>query len=266
MQPDDRLSAILGHWNAMDAAVADVTSTTWGAVVTDPTSPEIWDVNYARVDSDDPGLRLAHIEAEASAALADAGARRFHVALMRPDGPIDLLADLSARGDRVRWELVMAVGLTGARAPEELGITELDPGEAVFDDVLRATNAAFGVDDPVVARQLRAIDRRMRSLGKRYFCVPDPTGPGGVAAVAALVPGEGVAYVDNVVTFPHARGRGLATALVGTVLEHAALGGASDAYLLADRTGPVQLYERLGFREISRIASTLSPAPPTVRS
>ncbi|MEX2275819.1 MAG: GNAT family N-acetyltransferase [Actinomycetota bacterium] len=261
MREDDRLTAILRHWNTMDAAVAQVTPTSWGAVVTDPTSPEIWDVNYARVESDDPALRLAHIEAETGPALAAAGANRFHVAIMRPGGPIDLLTDLSSRGDRIRWELVMAIDVTARNTSEDVAITELDPDQVSFDHVLRATNAAFGVDDVDVGRRLRAIDRRMRSLGKRYFGVSDAIGPGGIAAVAALVPGDGVAYIDDVVTFPHARGRGLASRLVGSVLEEAAVSGASYVYLLADLHGPVQLYERLGFREVSRIASALSPVP-----
>jgi hypothetical protein len=38
-------------WIRLDTIVADVRPTPWGAVVTRPSAPDVWDVNYARVDT-----------------------------------------------------------------------------------------------------------------------------------------------------------------------------------------------------------------------
>jgi predicted GNAT family acetyltransferase len=65
-----------------------------------------------------------------------------------------------------------------------------------------------------------------------------------------------IAYIDNVLTFPEVRARGLATAIVDhlvrdTVAERQIL------LLTESGRGPTALYERLGFREHGRIASSL---------
>ena len=51
--------------------------------------------------------------------------------------------------------------------------------------------------------------------------------------------------MDDVVTFPRFRRRGVARSVMATMLQAAADSGARDAYLFADRPGPVRLYEGL---------------------
>jgi ribosomal protein S18 acetylase RimI-like enzyme len=143
-------------------------------------------------------------------------------------------------------------------------VIELDIDDARGAEAFRAQHAAFGVTDPAVVARLHELDRRLRlGADKRFFALPDPPGvargPGGIAAFAALVPGTEVAYVDTVVTFPHARRRGLASRLVAHLLAVASP-GSPQAYLLVDADGPVRLYERLGFRVVTRIVSALEPA------
>ena len=77
-------------------------------------------------------------------------------------------------------------------------------------------------------------------------------------ALGALVLLAGLGYVDHVVTFPEARGRGHARAIVSRIVHEARAAGAGRIFLLVDPEGPVSLYERLGFHEATRIASTLA--------
>lgn len=72
---------------------------------------------------------------------------------------------------------------------------------------------------------------------------------------------EGVGYLDNVATFPQARGRGLASSIVTGAIELAREAGADHVSLFADpdNAAVVRMYERLGFREVGRLASTKGP-------
>jgi len=82
-----------------------------------------------------------------------------------------------------------------------------------------------------------------------------------IVALAALVQLEGVGYLDNVATFPQARGRGMASAIVSRAIELARDSGAEHVSLFADPDAlpVVRMYERLGFREVGRLASTKGP-------
>ncbi len=86
-------------------------------------------------------------------------------------------------------------------------------------------------------------------------------------ALAALVQLEGVGYLDNVATFPEARGRGIASAIVARAIELARGSGAEHVSLFADPDAlpVVRMYERLGFREVGRLASTKGPVADVLR-
>jgi ribosomal protein S18 acetylase RimI-like enzyme len=125
-------------------------------------------------------------------------------------------------------------------------------------DRLGASLASFGVDEPVIVQQLVRLEREvMDPTGKRWFGVRDRGGE--VLAFGALVVLAGLGYVDDVVTFPESRGRGYARAIVTRLVHEARATGVRRIFLLVDPLGPVRLYEGLGFREATRIASTRAP-------
>jgi len=97
------------------------------------------------------------------------------------------------------------------------------------------------------------------SIGKRWFGVRNSAGT--VVSLAALVVLEGVGYLDNVVTFPEARGQGYASAVTARAIAEARTSGAEHVWLLAEPAdAPVlRLYERLGFREVGKLAATRGP-------
>ena len=105
----------------------------------------------------------------------------------------------------------------------------------------------------------------MAPAGKRWFGVRDAGGT--LVSLGALLLLDGVGYLDNVATFPEARGQGLASAITTRIVREADLAGAGHVWLLADPDAAttVAMYERLGFRDVGRLAATRGPVPASRR-
>lgn len=248
---------LLRFWAVLDSGLEHVTPTWWGAVVTDGRFPGVWDTNYARVETADPALSLDEVATGLAPALEAAGAVSFHVVLFRPRQTAVLMDELTARGDHPSWDIVME---HGGDPPPASGLVEELRMERRDDwDRLGRSLTAFGVDEPALVQQLLRLEREVLYPGgtKRWFGV---RGPGGeVVAFGALVVLAGLGYVDHIVTFPEARSRGYARAVVARIVHEARAAGVRRIFLLVDPEGPVRLYEGLGFHEATRIASTRSP-------
>lgn len=251
-------------WRALDELFANVVPTWWGAVVTDGRYPRIWDANYARVDVPSPALRVADVEADLLPALEAAGVTTFHVVSFHPEDTRSLLAELSSRGHRLGWDLVMDAGPADpirTLIPARAAVEELPPGDELWSTVSDSLTL-FGVDPKGAVRQLQTIERDVLSPGgKRWFGVRDEDGS--IVSLAALLLLEGVGYLDNVATVPQARGRGYASALTVRLVEEARRSGAAHVCLFADPDDEavVRLYASLGFRTAGRLASTKGPVP-----
>jgi ribosomal protein S18 acetylase RimI-like enzyme len=69
-----------------------------------------------------------------------------------------------------------------------------------------------------------------------------------------------VGYLDNVVTMPEFRGRGVATATVGRAIEASRASGDNALFLLTEEDNPARrLYERIGFRVRAKVESFTWP-------
>ena len=251
--PDD----LIRFWRALDDRLSSVAPTRWGALVTDGRFPAIWDANYARIDSPVEGLRLLEVSDVLVPALERVGAQTFHVVSFFPEETRDVLAELSLRGHTLSWDVVMR--FDGDTAPHDRSIVveELRTGAELWDTV-QASLSLFEITDPEAVRQLRRLEKEVLSSNKRWFGVREDDE---LVSVAALVELAGVGYLDNVATFPRARGKGYGSALVACAVDTALAGAAEHVYLLADPDGPVRMYERLGFREVGRLGSTRGPIP-----
>ena len=250
---------VIRFWQALDRRLGDVEPTWWGAVVTAPAFPAVWDANYARVDTPADDLALSEVARALRPALERVGTDVFHVVSFHAGGTTRLLSELSTNGHRLSWDLVMEHDLRGSDADPGVPVAELDPDAALWERV-EASMALFGIE-PAVAAQLRDLEVAVQAdAGKRWFGVRDDAGS--VVALAALVLLEGVGYLDNVATFPEGRRRGFATALTARALAEARAAGADRVFLLADPDADpvIGLYERLGFRRAGLIASTRGPA------
>jgi ribosomal protein S18 acetylase RimI-like enzyme len=246
-------------WVAMDALFSRVHDVAWGAVVTDGRFPRVWDANYARLDAATP-LRAAEVEVELLPRVRRAGAATMHVVTFEHEAHRGLLAELSTRGHRLTWDLVMERTAPSPPTPTA-PVEELPAGSELWDRV-GASLALFGVDPEDALAQLRAIETDvMAPGGKRWFGIRDEGGT--VVSLAAVLMLEGVGYIDNVATFPEARGRGCASTLTDHAARDAVRRGAAHVILLADPddASAVGIYRRLGFREAGRLAATRGPLP-----
>jgi ribosomal protein S18 acetylase RimI-like enzyme len=262
----DLTDDLVAFWAALDGHLERVEPVRWGAVVTDRRFPDVWDANYARVETGDGDLSLAEVARSLDPAIVAAGAAAFHVVMFRPEATTRLLTELSSRGDRLSWDVVMShegrPELTHDDPGDTHEVEELSVDQELWDR-LAGSLAWFGITEQEVVRQLLHLEREAMDPGtmKRWFGVRDDRGE--VMTLAALVLLSGLAYVDDVVTFPEARGRGYARAVVARLVREARASGARRTFLLVDPDGPLPLYERLGFREATRIASTLAPRQST---
>jgi ribosomal protein S18 acetylase RimI-like enzyme len=245
-------------WRALDDRMGDVQSTLWGAVVTAPTFPAVWDANYARIDAAAPDLRLRDVADALLPALSAVDTDVFHVVAFDPEGTTELLAELSTLGHTLTWDAVMDLVDEPEIHPDASGVEDMELGAELFDRV-HASMQHFGID-PTIAGQMRKLEEALSSaIGKRWFGVRNSAGT--VVSLAALVVLEGVGYLDNVVTFPEARGQGYASAVTARAIAEARTSGAEHIWLLAEPAdAPVlRLYARLGFREVGKLAATRGP-------
>ena len=248
-------------WISLDDLVADVQPTMWGAVVTDARFPDVWDTNYARVDVATE-VSVATIEADLLPALLRAGVRVEHVVSFHHEEHGELLAELSARGHRITWDLAMV--LDGAHGPseEDIAVEELALGDELWAAAAGSMRDSFGIEPAAAAEQLLTLERAVLApAGKRWFAVRDDHGR--PISLGTLLVLAGTGYVDNVATNPAARGRGYAGAVVTRIGEESRRAGADGPFLLCDpgSAAIVRFYERLGFSPVGFLASTKGPIP-----
>jgi len=220
----------------------------WGAIVSTPSLPRVWDANFALVDrwdGDTPELRD-----ELDRVQRQAGFSHRRAAILDERLADRLWSDLLALG----WEFASRyVVMAQRRPPDRLAdprIEVLGVGETDWANGRRAMIATepFGHDDELGA-QLVELDRRLaRSMEVRHLAaVVD----GEVASYAGLYLEDGVAQIEDVATLEEFRGRGLARAVVLQAVEEARRDGAELVFLVADAADwPQELYARLGFDPI----------------
>lgn len=234
--------------------------TWWGAVVTDGRSPAVWDANYARIDEPASDVSLDDVAAALVPALGRSGTEVFHTVMFHPEETTGLLTELSTLGHTLSWDMIMEKTGNPSIAVNGAIVEELETGTELWDRV-GASMELFGIE-PDVMLQLRSIEEILPSVGgKRWFGIRDAEDV--VISLAALVVLEDVGYVDNVATFPRGRGKGYASALTARVVGEALASGARHVCLLTDpaETAVVRMHERLGFRDVGRLASTKGPLP-----
>ena len=256
---------VLRFWRALDLSFERVEPTSWGAVVTDRRFPAVRDANYARVDVPDDTLTLAGVERWLLPALRATGTTTEHVVSFHPHRTAGVLGALEARGHILARDLEMdrEDGPVDAQTDGAgIEVEAIADGPELWARV-RDSLTLFDVGSDDVVTQMSAIERDvLPAAGKRWFGVRDDD-DGVLVSLGAVMVLEDVGYVDNVATFPHARGRGLAGAVTASLVREAAARGATNVCLLADpqATSVVRMYERLGFRGVGLLAATRGPVP-----
>jgi len=250
------LTPIARFFAATDALLERVEPTWWGAVVTDPRFPDVDDVNYARVDLPQPDLTLKDVEDPLLPALRSSASRHFHVVVFEPEGTPRLLEDLQRAGHALSWDTVMEFRQPPHEEPAGHPVEEMRARDHELASLLELLFREFGVVDGEIRRQLLAwaIDV-LAPGGRRWFGVRLD---GRVVGMGSVQVRAGIGYVDDVLTMPEFRRRGVASAVVRRLVHEALGAGARHVLLLTDRPDPVRLYRALGFEEVGRVASVLS--------
>jgi ribosomal protein S18 acetylase RimI-like enzyme len=247
---------VKSFWYAM-AELGQVSERTpWGVVQTDARFPLVWEANQASVMEPDPSLTVDGIRSALHPALRQVAAVHEHVEFWETTVESPALNGFRDRRERFDPDVVMVLDETvpdlDVRA---ILVAEMTSPGPEFWPWYRRSLHEF--ETPLSDDVLDQMVERMRQVllpgGTRWFI---GNMDGSMAGYASLISLTGVAYVDQVVTMPEFRGRGVASACV-TAAVHAALGrGDRAVFLLAGEGGaPQRLYERLGFRGRARVES-----------
>lgn len=253
---------ILSCWYGMESLAETFDRTPWGVLISDPRYPTIYDANHAGILESAPGLELEEIRATLHPLLRRAGATHEHIEVMDASDPCPAVDALRAEQQRVTSDVVMRFQGNGAEPLSDATVEEVWASDADFWRVYRDSRNEFGetlseeVVDQLVARDLEVFV----PAGMRFFAGRID---GEIAGFTSLIPGDGAAYVDNVVTLSAYRKRGVASATVTRALAAAEEQGIATVFLLAEENGdPQRLYERLGFRVVTRAMGFTRPLPP----
>jgi ribosomal protein S18 acetylase RimI-like enzyme len=253
--------ALLSFWYEAESLAETYVRTPWGVVIADSRYPTIHDANHAGLLEEAPDLTLEEVRDTLHPLLRSAGATHEHIEVMDVSDPSRATDELRREQQHVAAEVVMRHEGDGVEPETDARVEEIAPDDS-FWRVYRDTRSEFG--DPlndVVIEQLVTRDRDVfLPAGLRFFA---GILGGEIAGFTSLIALGGTAYVDNVVTLPKYRRRGVASATVTRAIESVRDRGLETVFLIAeDGGGPQRLYERLGFRVVARAMGFTRPLRP----
>lgn len=260
---------MLSFWLALLELHDRVLHTSWGAVVTDPRYPKLHEANHATVLRRTPGLTVDQIRTELLPALDGAGASDEHIEFMDADDANPALRELMNSTGEQDAHVLMALeggGLTftggaSSEMPARTQVHEVERPEEPFWELVRDVPNQYGhrLPDEVLDQMRNRLRELFVPAGMRFFLGTVNGGEAGIVSVLTL---ERVAYVDNVVTWPKFRRRGVASATLSAAVRASLDDGAKLVFLLAEEGGsPQRLYQRLGFRVRRRCVGFTRPVP-----
>jgi ribosomal protein S18 acetylase RimI-like enzyme len=234
--------------------------TPYGPVVVHTRLSLVHDLNFLRAER--PGDATAeHLAAEAERVQGAAmiGHRRVNI---RSEPHRERLEPQFVRlGWKPERFVVMALR-RGPDRPAEHEVVEVDETQIrqLWAEAIRTE--PYGQDDQLVEHILEHRREIVRAVPTRLFAAEVDAR---LVAHAELYSEGGVGQVENVVTLPAHRGRGLARALVLRGVAESRAVGNDLTFLVADADDwPQRLYERLGFETIGGYARFLFKAPLVV--
>jgi len=224
--------------------------------VTDPRYPSVHEANHASVLHAALDLTVGDIRSELLPALGRVGAMDEHIEFMDADDESPALRELLASPGEHDPDVLMvyeadrSAFTPGALAemPQGVEVTEVLHPEEPFWELYADVPNQYGerLPDEVLDQMLHRVEQLFVPAGERFFLGTVNGTDAGVTSVLTL---EGVAYVDNVVTWPEFRRRGVASAMVSHAVRASLDGRADLVFLLTAEGGAAQrVYERVGFQ------------------
>lgn len=227
---------VLASWEqyAAGSGGARVERLPGAAVAVFPTAPERAVYNNALLDRDLDSRAADHAVGAIEDAYSRAGVSGYAVWAHASESAS--IAELDRRGYHVdTWTRAMAMTLEAIRPP----YPEVELGSADWNDYL------------AIISELDAPEGILVGVDGTAFDIAVATLDGAPVAAALAYDHEGDCGIYNVGTMPHARRRGLATALTALQLNRAKERGCTTASLQATEMAQ-RLYASVGFRDLGR--------------
>jgi ribosomal protein S18 acetylase RimI-like enzyme len=247
----DALERVIRFEREIEMAGSQTVESPFGVGVLEPALPLRHDSNFLLVDRLPLGAGAQDVADEGDRILGGAGLR--HRAVYVFDEAIGERLEPEFRD--LGWNVRRHIWMAQLRQPErtadlsrveEVGERELRPGRTA--EILRYP---WGTEE--VARQL--LDAKLLIANRaatRFFGVRVG---GEIVSWTDLYLAQGVGQVEDVATKEEHRGKGYASAVVLYAAAEARAAGADVVFLVADEQDwPKQLYRRLGFDMIGRLA------------
>ena len=237
--------------------------TQWGVVVTDSRYPRVWDANNAAVMEGSPGLTMEEIRSVLIPAIGESGATHEHIEFWETSVESPAIREMRHTGERPDPDVAMlfegppALAFGMARDPG-VAVEELTRLDATFWRWYRDSLKEFRMElaDDLLDQMVDRVQRVFLPHMRFFVGYVD----GEMAGYTSLLSLAGVGYLDNVVTMPEFRRRGIASATVTRSVQESLASDARAVFLLAEQNGaPQRLYERLGFRVRANIDSFTRP-------
>jgi predicted GNAT family acetyltransferase len=241
MSEFDRAFALMDRID--DRTAERLEPTPYGPVVVDTRLARVHDLNFLRAE--EPGnATAAELAAEAERVQAAAGIGHRRVNIRNEEQRERLEPQFVALG----WEPERFVLMVQRREPDrpaEHEVREVDEQalRPLWAEAIR--NEPHGKDERLVGQILEHRRRISEAVPTRLFAAE---ADGKLVAHTELYSEQGVGQVENVVTLPDYRNRGLARALVLRAVAESHAIGNDLTFLVADAGDwPQRLYEKLGF-------------------
>lgn len=240
----------------LEGAIADRTEPwRYGTAYFNATYPMKYAFNFLRYEIEEGPAEAAELIAAADEVQGAAGLSHRRVNWF---GHVPGLAE----GFREQgWEASAIVGMMHDGIVRERG--GLDVEEVDLDEMLPVMyewNLSEESYPPEVAEQLAASRKALENATDITFLVARIDGK--IAGWCELYLGDGIAQIEDVMTFSAYRNRGVASSVVNEALSRAYASGSGLAFLLADEDDwPKSLYARLGFEPAGHIYETTLHPP-----
>lgn len=250
----ERLLEFMDRGN--ERTVEQLLPTRHGTVLVDTRMPLVHDLNFLRADRP-AGATAEELAAEAERIQGAARGVRHRRVDVRSEQE---LARLEGGFTRLGWQPQRFVLMVHRRAPDRAGgadVVEVEEPSvrALWAQAIRSE--PHGKDETLVQQILEHRRLALDVVPTRLFAAAVD---GKLVAHAELYCEDGIGQVEDVVTLPDYRGRGLARAIVLHAVEASRAAGNELTFLVADADDwPQRLYERLGFETIGRYSRFLKP-------
>jgi GNAT superfamily N-acetyltransferase len=229
---------------ALDLEISDeVTTYDWGRAFLCPTLPMVWDLNWVLIER--AGMTAKEVIAVADEVL---GVFEHRTVAIRDEAEgVRLAREFESVPDwEVESTIYMAWRGESSRSPKsEAREIRLADCEDLRRELIRSGLPPEATKPEEAAEQLLEMDRRFSAAADgRWFVAPaeDP------ASACCLFSREGIGQVEEVITLPAARGRGLAQAAILAAVAASKEAGHRVTFLGADADDwPRLMYEKLGF-------------------